>query len=107
MLYNKISFMSISKIPSKIKVRIEKQGSVWTAYLPEHNAFTEFDSLFDLPYYVNDLIYSIFDIPKKEQKDIYFAPIQRKPDNKEYSYIDPRIVLFNKLLIVDSSHALS
>ena len=63
------------KFPSKIHVSVKKgeSGSLLVD-LPELDIFTEADNLNDLFYQVNDLIYTYFDIPKKEQNNIRYIP---------------------------------
>lgn len=64
-----------SKIPALIKVDVRKGTSgVLLAKLPEYSIFTEADSLNELIFQVNDLIYTYFNIPKKYQNEILFVP---------------------------------
>lgn len=62
-------------LPSHISVQIQKGDSgVLIAALDQYDAVTEASDLNELFFNVNDLIYTIFDIPKKYQKDIQFLP---------------------------------
>lgn len=62
-------------LPAHIAVRIQKGDSgVLVAMLDEFNAVTEANDLNELFFNVSDLIYTIFDIPKKYQNDIQFFP---------------------------------
>lgn len=56
------------KLPKVIKVKIikTKEGN-YIADLPEYDIFTEADNPLKLDYYINDLIYTFFDVPKKYQ----------------------------------------
>lgn len=68
----KINKMSL---PSTIAVHIQKGDSgALVAMLDEYNAVTEASDLNELFFNVNDLIYTIFDIPKKYQNEIQFLP---------------------------------
>ena len=62
-------------LPAHIAVQIQKGDSgVLVATLNEFNAVTEANDLNELFFNVNDLIYTIFDIPKKYQNEIQFLP---------------------------------
>lgn len=62
-------------LPVHIAVHIQKGDSgVLVAMLDEFNAVTEASDLNELFFNVNDLIYTIFDIPKKYQDEIQFLP---------------------------------
>ena len=62
-------------LPAHIAVHIQKGDSgVLVATLDAFNAITEASDLNELFFNVNDLIYTIFDIPKKYQNEIQFLP---------------------------------
>ena len=62
-------------LPTQIAVQIQKGDSgVLIATIDEYNSVTEADDLNELFFNVNDLIYTIFDIPKKYQNDIQYLP---------------------------------
>lgn len=62
-------------LPAYIAVQIQKGDSgIFIASLDQYNAVTEASDLNELFFNVNDLIYTIFDIPKKYQKNIQFLP---------------------------------
>jgi hypothetical protein len=68
----KIKKMSL---PAQIEVQIQKGDSgVLIATLDEYSSVTEANDLNELFFNVNDLIYTIFDIPKKYQNEIQFLP---------------------------------
>ncbi len=73
-----MKYMSKTKkslIPAYITVQIQKGDSdVFVATLDQYNAVTEASDLNELFFNVNDLIYTIFDIPKKYQKSIQYIP---------------------------------
>lgn len=65
----------LSNIPHKIKVRVKKgESGCFIITLPDYDVFTEADNVSDLFLKVNDLIYTLFDIPKKLQSKIIFFP---------------------------------
>ena len=53
----------LAVLPKQVKVKILKEGKVFIAELEELNAFTEADSLADLDFMINDLIFAAFDVP--------------------------------------------
>lgn len=62
-------------LPALVAVQIQKGDSgVLIATLDQYNAVTEASDLNELFFNVNDLIYTIFDIPKKYQNEIQFLP---------------------------------
>lgn len=65
----------ISKLPRQIEVSVQRGDSgALVAVLEKYDAVTEGKSLTELFFNVNDLIYTIFDVPKKIQEDIQFIP---------------------------------
>lgn len=68
----------LPKLPAIIKVKVaETPSGKYIADLPEYDVFTEVDTLGELEFYVNDLIYAFFDVPKKFQGKIWYQPIKR------------------------------
>lgn len=62
-------------LPATIAVHIQKGDSgALVAMFDEFNAVTEASDLNELFFNVNDLIYTIFDIPQKYQNEIQFLP---------------------------------
>lgn len=62
-------------LPAHVAVQIQKGDSgALIATLDQYNAVTEASDLNELFFNVNDLIYTIFDVPKKYQNDIQFLP---------------------------------
>lgn len=71
----------VMKIPPSVKVKIDTdEDGVLGATLPEYDVFTEADSYIELEANINDLIFSLFDIPRKFKKEIRFVsqPLIRK-----------------------------
>ena len=62
-------------LPAQVAVQIQKgESGALIAMLDQYDAVTEATDLNELFFNVNDLIYTIFDIPKKYQDDIQFLP---------------------------------
>ncbi|MFH1289497.1 MAG: hypothetical protein ABIH88_02135 [Patescibacteria group bacterium] len=72
------------RLPAVIKVKIikTKEGS-YIAELPKYDIFTEADSLLELDYNINDLIYTFFDMPKKYHGKIVYRKVIRKTSDLE------------------------
>ncbi len=67
--------LNLPKLPNKIAVDIKKgESGTYLAYLPEYDIFTEADNPTHLFFQVNDLIYTFFEIPKKNQHKVCFIP---------------------------------
>lgn len=67
--------MKSFKIPSSIKVNVQKlPKGKYFAELVEYGVFTETNNENLLEKMVNDLIYTLFDIPKEDQDKFYFRP---------------------------------
>ncbi len=63
------------KLPKQIRVHIQKgESGALVASLDQYEAVTEGDNLTELFFNVNDLIYTIFEVPKKYQDNIQFIP---------------------------------
>lgn len=85
----------MQKLPSQIQVRIKKEKiGGFFAELPEYDIFTEADSLNGLIINVNDLVYTYFDLPKKDRGKIWYMP-PLEQQRKEKFPVNP--VLFNVL----------
>jgi len=82
----------IAHLPQVINTRIVKVSSRgYVAELLEYGVHTEADSLEELDYMVNDLIYAYFDVPKAfwgrvryERKEL--TPDPAIPSNRKLSY---------------------
>lgn len=73
---------NILSLPHKILVRLspgEKSGVI-IAELIEYDVFTEVDSLLELDDLINDLIYTLFEVPKEFQKAIRYEPLKSKKE---------------------------
>lgn len=70
-------------LPEEIEIKIikTKQGN-YIAELTDYDVFTQAKSFEELPYLVNDLIYTYFDIPKEVQKHIWYQPKRESPLTK-------------------------
>lgn len=67
-------------LPHQILVKLlpgEKSGVI-IAELPEYDVFTEMDSLLELDDLINDLIYTLFEVPKEFQKAVRYEPVKPK-----------------------------
>lgn len=86
---------NISKWPDRIRVKINQlEKGIILAELPDYGVFTEADNSFELFSNINDLIYALFDIPKKFQGKIFYYPSPKaKPPRKI-----PSSVFFYSLL---------
>ena len=90
--------MILKSLPQVIKVKIEKTlNGKYIAELPEYDTFTEVDNREELDFYINDLIYCIFDIPKKDQKKLWYKPRVTKP-------VDIRNIAVLDMFIKSRSH---
>lgn len=73
---------NILSLPHQILVKLspgEKSGVI-IAELSDYDVFTEMDSLLELDDQVNDLIYTLFEVPKEFQKAIRYEPIRSKKE---------------------------
>ncbi len=71
------------RLPENIKVNISREEGCFFAELPDYDCFTEADSIDELFTMVNDLIYEVFDVPRKIQTQIRYLP-QRKPEKSKF-----------------------
>lgn len=70
----------LESLPPVINVKITKTNhGKYFAEFPEYDVFTEADNREDLYYFVNDLIFTYFDIPKKYQKEVWYMPKTNRP----------------------------
>ncbi|MBI5452160.1 hypothetical protein HY945_01745 [Candidatus Gottesmanbacteria bacterium] len=75
--------LRLPKVPKEIEVKIVKtKGGNYIAELVKYDVFTQAKSIEELPFLVNDLIYTLFDIPKKMQSHIWFQPVRQNPLTK-------------------------
>lgn len=97
--------IKLPKLPKEIKVKIikTKEGN-YIAELPEHDVFTQAKSLEELRFLINDLIYTLFDVPKAAQSDIWYQPKKESPitrvENISLSYQILASQRFDRLLHV-------
>ncbi|MBI3955784.1 hypothetical protein HY339_00855 [Candidatus Gottesmanbacteria bacterium] len=62
-------------LPVQISVNVQKgQSGALVATLDEYDAVTEGNDLIELFFNVNDLIYTIFDVSKKQQESVRYIP---------------------------------
>lgn len=58
--------MNKLQLPKNIKVVIKKcNHGKFIVELPEYDVFTEFDDIRESDFYVNDLIFAFFDVPRR------------------------------------------
>ena len=71
--------MDSLRLPNQIEVKIkkEKDGTLF-AELPEFGVFTEADSVGELIFNVNDLIYSFFDVKSSSRGKFCYLPHLKK-----------------------------
>lgn len=71
-------------LPQEIKVRVHKsKHGKYIAELIEYDVFTESESPRELLNLINDLVYELFDVPKKYQKFIFYKPEENKVSDFE------------------------
>lgn len=90
-------------LPSKIKVKViqEKSGNYFVE-LPEYDAFTEASSVTELIFNVNDLIYTYFDVPKKDRGKVWYEPPLKQRKEEKFP-VNP--ILFRALTEPDVSYS--
>lgn len=77
------SAFDVSQLPEMVKVKVMRgKTGVFIAELPEYNALTEADTLGELDFYVNDLIYTLFGVPKEWHGKVRYMPVP-KPASKQ------------------------
>lgn len=90
-------------LPSEIKVKVIKEKSgVYFAELVEYGIFTEADSPQELIFNINDLIYSFFDISKRDRTKIWYMPRELPAGKQEKTFMHP--VLFHVLTQPEQSN---
>lgn len=63
------------QLPKEIKVKtIKTKEGNYIAELPEYDAFTQAKSREELSFLINDLIFTLFDVPKAAQSGIWYKP---------------------------------
>jgi hypothetical protein len=64
----------LKKLPTTIQVKIQpSRDGVILVDLPEYGVCTEAHSIREVGFMVNDLIYTLFDVPKEFQSKIYYS----------------------------------
>ncbi len=91
---------NITMVPRQITVKVIRDVSgVYIAELPDYNAHTEAETIHELYFQVNDLIYGIFDIASEHRKDIKYAPESDSKPSKSLS----SNVFFKKYITPDAA----
>lgn len=91
----------IIKLPEDIKIRILRgETGKYIAELVDYDVFTEADSLCELDYLINDLIYTYFDVPKKMRKNIKYILPEFEPNllTSSNNYISYQKYLLGKMI---------
>jgi len=66
------------ELPDVIHVKIKRgKSGRFIIYLPDFDTTSEADCREDIDFIINDLIYTIFDIPKNLQGKIWYKPAKR------------------------------
>lgn len=79
-------------LPEKIKVKIGKcSHNKYIVELPEYDVHTEGEDGENLSQLVNDLIYTVFEVPKHLQGQIFYK--QEKENDKDFEKTKPFILL--------------
>jgi len=69
-----------TNLPDVVKVQIAKTRlGKYVVQLPEYEVFTESDSLEELDFFINDLIFALFDVPKEIQLKIVYRSKKDRP----------------------------
>ncbi len=79
---------SFPKLPKTIKVHLKRgvSGS-YIAELVDYNVLTEFDKLEEADTYINDLIFTLFDLSKELQTKIWYKPSMKQVEEpKSYQF---------------------
>ena len=73
---------SLKNLPEEIKVKVRKGNSGrYLIDLPDYDIFTEAETVKEIDFMINDLIYTYFNIPKKVPFKIYYLPL--RTENKK------------------------
>ena len=66
-------------LPAKIQVKISKgEMGAWIVEVPEFDISTETESLLDIDFLLNDLLYVYFDVPLEDRKRVRYVPVEPK-----------------------------
>lgn len=92
-------------LPKEIEVKVLKtKDGNYIAELVKYDVFTQAKSREELPFLVNDLIYTLFDVPKKMQNHVWYQPKKENPfihiSNAPISYQILASQKFDRLLHV-------
>ncbi|MEK7060744.1 MAG: hypothetical protein AAB937_00735 [Patescibacteria group bacterium] len=72
--------LKLSSLPDILKVQIVKTRlGKYVVQFPEYDVFTESDSLEELDYFINDMIFTLFDVPKEMQAKIVYRSKKEHP----------------------------
>lgn len=94
---NKNVSLKSFKLPKEINIKITRtEEGNYFAELLDYNAFTQAKSFEELPYLVNDLIYTYFDVPKKLQEYIWYHPKREDPLTRVENVSLPYQILFSE-----------
>lgn len=63
-----------TRLPENVQIKIGRDGDVFIAELPEYDSFTEANSISELFLMINDLILTIFDVPRNARAKIKYVP---------------------------------
>ena len=76
------------KLPKTIRVRIKRGTSgSFIAELVDYDVLTEFNKLQEADIYINDLIFTLFDLSKELQNKIWYRPsIKQIEEPKTYQF---------------------
>lgn len=70
----------LEELPDTIRVNIAKTKlGKYFIKLPEYDVFTESDSLEEIDFFINDLIFTLFDVPKALQAKIIYRAKKERP----------------------------
>ena len=89
---------NLQDLPQVIRVQVKKfKKNQFFAELPKYKVFTEANSFLELIWNVNDLIFAFFDIPKSEQRKIWYLPPRKRKAKEQAAVIDKKQV--NKAIL--------
>lgn len=77
----------IKLLPNKIKVKIIKgKSGCFIAEIPQYDISTEADSIPELQFNINDLLYAYFEIPKELQGKVWYqSEVKEKKELSKFS----------------------
>ena len=69
-------------LPNVINAMVlkSKEGN-YIIELVDFDVFTQANSREEIPFYINDLIFELFDVPKEAQNNVWYQPKKRKSSN--------------------------